>query len=219
MDGQTTTTQGAEQTTQAVQTSAPESQEQQTVEATPEKLNAFQKFMEGLFGGNKNAEDKAEDKPSGETTADQSNAETEKTFTQADIDAAIEAAQQKWKDDAAEAERVKNLSPEEKAAEEEKKKDTEIETLRTQLLQKELKEAAVKSLEKEGFPVGLAEVLDYSSKEGMESSLKKTQEIFKSSLASAINERLKGKTPEGLGNATSAENLLRDQIAKNIRGL
>lgn len=219
MDGQTTTTQGAEQTTQATQTSATATQEQTSVEATPEKLNAFQKFMEGLFGENKNAESKAEDTPLGDTVANTGSAETEKMFTQSDIDAAVEAAQQKWKDDAAEAERVKNLSPEEKAAEEEKKKDTEIETLRAQLLQKELKESAVKSLEKEGFPVGLAEMLNYSSKENMESSLKQTQEIFKESLSAAVKERLKGKTPEGLGNATSAENLLRDQIAKNIRGL
>lgn len=219
MDGQTTTTQGAEQTTQATQTSATATQEQTSVEATPEKLNAFQKFMEGLFGGNKNSESKAEDTPLGDTVANTGSAETEKMFTQSDIDAAVEAAQQKWKDDAAEAERVKNLSPEEKAAEEEKKKDTEIETLRAQLLQKELKESAVKSLEKEGFPVGLAEMLNYSSKENMESGLKQTQEIFKESLSAAVKERLKGKTPEGLGNATSAENLLRDQIAKNIRGL
>lgn len=219
MDGQTTTTQGAEQTTQAEQTSTTATQEQNSVEATPEKLNAFQKFMEGLFGGNRNADGKAEDTSSGDAAADTGSAKTEKTFTQADIDSAVEAAQQKWKDDAAEAERVKNLSPEEKAAEEEKKKDTEIETLRAQLLQKELKEAAVKSLEKEGFPVGLAEMLNYSSKEEMESSLKQTQEIFKESLSAAVKERLKGKTPEGLGNATSAENLLRDQIAKNIRGL
>lgn len=219
MDGQTTTTQGAEQTTQATQTSATATQEQTSVEATPEKLNAFQKFMEGLFGGNKNAESKAEDTPLGDTVANTGSAETEKMFTQSDIDAAVEAAQQKWKDDAAEAERVKNLSPEEKAAEEEKKKDTEIETLRAQLLQKELKESAVKSLEKEGFPVGLAEMLNYSSKENMESGLKQTKEIFKESLSAAVKERLKGKTPEGLGNATSAENLLRDQIAKNIRGL
>ena len=82
-----------------------------------------------------------------------------------------------------------------------------------------LKESAVKSLEKEGFPVGLAEMLNYSSKENMESGLKQTQEIFKESLSAAVKERLKGKTPEGLGNATSAENLLRDQIAKNIREL
>lgn len=67
--------------------------------------------------------------------------------------------------------------------------------------------------------MGLAEMINYSSKEEMENSLKKTQEIFKESLSAAVTERLKGKTPEGLGNATSAENLLRDQIAKNVRGL
>ena len=67
--------------------------------------------------------------------------------------------------------------------------------------------------------MGLAGVLDYSSKERMEETLKNTTEIFKESLAVAVQTRLKGRTPEGLGGAASAENLLRDQIAKNIRGL
>jgi len=53
----------------------------------------------------------------------------------------------------------------------------------------------------------------------MEETLKNTMQIFKDSLASAVQTRLKGKTPEGLGNAASAEGLLRDQIARNIRGL
>ena len=70
-----------------------------------------------------------------------------------------------------------------------------------------------------GFPVGLADVLDYSSKERMEETLKNTTKVFKDSLAVAIQSRLKGKTPEGLGGAASAENLLRDQIARNVRGL
>ena len=44
--------------------------------------------------------------------------------------------------------------------------------MRSQLLQKELRESATKSLETDGFPVGLADVLDYSSKERMEETLK-----------------------------------------------
>lgn len=98
-------------------------------------------------------------------------------------------------------------------------KDSEIASLRSQLLQKELRESATKSLETDGFPVGLADVLDYSSKERMEETLKNTTKVFKDSLAVAIQSRLKGKTPEGLGGAASAENLLRDQIARNVRGL
>ena len=86
-------------------------------------------------------------------------------------------------------------------------------------MQKELRESATKSLETDGFPVGLADVPDYSSKERMEETLKNTTKVFKDSLAVAIQSRLKGKPPEGLGGAASAENLLRDQIARNVRGL
>lgn len=209
MDG-TTTMQGTEQ---EVQATATETQGQQTAETTPEKVSALQKFINGLFGGGKDAEPEKKEEPAAKETA------AEKSFTQADMDAAIEAAKQKWLDEAVEAERVKKLTPEEKAKEEQEKKDSEIADLRSQLLQKELRESATKSLEADGFPVGLADVLDYSSKERMEETLANTTKVFKDSLAVAIQSRLKGKTPEGLGGAASSENLIRDQIAKNIRGL
>ena len=209
MDG-TTTMQGTEQ---EVQNTATETQGQQTAESTPEKVSTLQKFIDGLFGGGKKAEGTEPEKKDGDPAAEK--AEEEKSFTQADVD----AAKQQWLDEAAEAERVKKLTPEEKAKEEQEKKDSEIASLRSQLLQKELRESATKSLETDGFPVGLADVLDYSSKERMEETLKNTTKVFKDSLAVAIQSRLKGKTPEGLGGAASAENLLRDQIARNVRGL
>lgn len=211
---ETTTMQGTEQEAQAT---AAETQEQQTAENTPEKVSALQKFIDGLFGGGKKAEG-TEPEKEGSNAAEEVHAE-EKRFTQGDIDAAIEAAKQQWLDEAAEAERVKKLTPEERAKEEQENKDSEIASLRSQLLQKELRENATKALEADGFPVGLADVLDYSSKERMEETLKNTTKVFKDSLAAAIQSRLKGKTPEGLGGAASAENLLRDQIAKNVRGL
>ena len=205
-----TTMQGTEQ---EVQNTATETQGQQTAESTPEKVSTLQKFIDGLFGGGKKAEGAEPEKKDGDPAAEK--AEEEKSFTQADV----EAAKQQWLDEAAEAERVKKLTPEEKAKEEQEKKDSEIASLRSQLLQKELRESATKSLETDGFPVGLADVLDYSSKERMEETLKNTTKVFKDSLAVAIQSRLKGKTPEGLGGAASAENLLRDQIARNVRGL
>lgn len=210
---ETTTTKGAGQ---EVQAAAAEPQEQQTAEHTPEKVSALQKFIDGLFGGKK--AEGAEPEKKDEAPAEEPSSE-EKSYTQADVDAAIEAAKQKWLDEAAEAERVGKLTPEEKAKEEQEKKDSEIASLRSQLLQKELRESAAKSLEADGFPAGLADVLDYSSRERMEETLKNTTKVFKDSLAAAIQSRLKGRTPEGLGGAASAENLLRDQIAKNIRGL
>lgn len=214
MDEQTTTTQEAEQTAPATAT---ETQEQQKAEDTPEKVSALQKFINGLFGGKESDATGSDEEEGEEAAAD--GASSEKNFTQADMDAAIEAAKNKWADEAVEAERVKKLSPEEKAAEEQKKRDTEIADLRGQLLKKELQETATKALEKDGFPVRLAGMLNYSSKEAMEESLKETTEMFKESLEVAIKARLKGKTPEGLGGAASPENLIRSQIAKNIRGI
>ena len=211
---ETTNTQVTEQ---EAQDTAVETQAQQTAEATPEKMNALQKFINGLFGGGKDTGADESEKSGNEATVDGDT--VEKSFTQADLDAAIEAAKQQWLDEAAEAERIKTLTPEQKVAEERQKKDSEIANLRSQLLQKELRENATKALEKDGFPVGLADVLDYSSKERMEESLRNTTAVFKESLASAIQTRLKGKTPEGLGVAASSENLLRDQIARNIRGM
>lgn len=173
MDG-TTTMQGTEQ---EVQNTATETQGQQTAESTPEKVSTLQKFIDGLFGGGKKAEGAEPEKKDGDPVAEK--AEEEKSFTQADVDAAIEAAKQQWLDEAAEAERVKKLTPEEKTKEEQEKKDSEIASLRSQLLQKELRESATKSLETDGFPVGLADVLDYSSKERMEETLKNTTKLSK----------------------------------------
>lgn len=219
MEEQITTTESEVKDVQPGAETAPPAAE----EPSAENLNAFQKFLSGLFGGKEGkAADpepgKAEEKASDGKKEEDPAGSGEKTFTQADLEAAVEAAHQKWLDEAAEAERVKKLTPEQKAAEEQQKKDEEIASLRSQLLQKELKETAVRSLEAEGFPAGLAGMLDYSSRERMEETLKSATEIFKESLASAVQSRLKGKTPEGLGNAVSADSLLRAQIEKNIMG-
>ena len=66
--------------------------------------------------------------------------------------------------------------------------------------------------------MGLADLLTYTDQESMEKSLKHTQEVFKGALEAAVKERLRGKTPEGLGGGAKAENTVKDQIAQSIRG-
>ena len=183
-----------------------------------EKLNAFQKFMNSLFGEKSEEADDAKKAESTEKKEDEKKAELEKTFTQSDIDAAIEAARQKWDAEAAEKKRVEGLTPEEKEKEEQKKKDVELKTLRAELLKKELKEKAVKKLQESGDPIGLAELLNYGSEEEMEKSYEHTLKTFRGCFSAAITERLKGKTPEGLGKSAAGESLLREEIAKRIRG-
>lgn len=189
-----------------------------TPEDREEKLNAFQRFMNSLFGEKSDETDDAKKTEGTEKTEDKKTAEPEKTFTQSDIDAAIEAARQKWDAEAAEKKRVEKLTPEEKEKEEQRKKDTELKTLRAELLKKELKEQAVKKLQESGDPIGLAELLRYESAEEMEKSYEHTIKTFRDCFSSAITERLKGKTPEGLGRSAAGESLLREQIAKNVRG-
>ena len=53
----------------------------------------------------------------------------------------------------------------------------------------------------------------------MKKSLSDLTGIFKDCLSAAIDKRLRGKVPEGLGAAASTENMIKDQIAKNIRGI
>lgn len=181
---------------------------------TAEQRTAFQRFMDSLFGGKAEA-------PAGQEGADGERAKQEpeaKTYTEAELQAQLEAAKSVWAAEQAEQARLAKLSPEERAKAEGEAKDKELEGLKAQLLQRELKDTALAKLEKEGFPVGLADILTYTDQESMEKSLGRVQEIFKASLESAVKERLRGKTPAGLGGAATAENAIKDQIAKNIRG-
>ena len=183
----------------------PQQTNQQPTTPTAEQRTAFQKFWDSLFGG------KEEPAPgSGEGTkkdGDPAPKEGEgtkqepqggKSYSEADVEAKIAEAKAAW--------------------EAEQQEKQELTKLRTELLQRDLKDAAVKKLTDEGFPVGLADLLTYTDKESMEKSLQQTQEVFKSALEAAVKERLRGKTPEGLGGGAKAENTVKDQIAQGIRG-
>ena len=201
----------------------PQQTNQQPTTPTAEQRTAFQKFWDSLFGG------KEEPAPgSGEGTkkdGDPAPKEGEgtkqepqggKSYSEADVEAKIAEAKAAWEAEQQEKQRLAKLSPEERA--EGEAQAQELTKLRTELLQRDLKDAAVKKLTDEGFPVGLADLLTYTDKESMEKSLQQTQEVFKSALEAAVKERLRGKTPEGLGGGAKAENTVKDQIAQGIRG-
>ena len=186
----------------------PQQTNQQPATPTAEQRTAFQKFWDSLFGG------KEEPAPgSGEGTK-----KGGKSYSEADVEAKIAEAKAAWEAEQQEKQRLAKLPPEERAKAEGEAQAQELTKLRTELLQRDLKDAAVKKLTDEGFPVGLADLLTYTDKESMEKSLQQTQEVFKSALEAAVKERLRGKTPEGLGGGAKAENTVKDQIAQGIRG-
>ena len=220
---ETTTT-----TSTAADTAGAEAQTaQQPAAPTAEQRTAFQKFWDALFGGK---EDPAPGSGEGEGTkkdGDPAPKEGEgtkpegkdgKSYSEADVEAKIAEAKAAWEAEQAEQQRLAKLSPEERAKAEGEAKEQELTKLRAELLQRDLKDAALKKLTDEGFPVGLADLLTYTDQEGMEKSLKHTQEVFKGALEVAVKERLRGKTPEGLGGGAKAENAVKDQIAQGIRG-
>ena len=184
---------------------------------TQEQQNAFQRFLGSLFGGKAEAPAPAEGTDTTPAPAPKQEPEG-KTYTEAQLQAQLEAAKAQWAAQQQEEARLSKLPPEERAKAEADAQKKEVEDLRAQLLQRDLKDAALKQLEKDGFPAGLAELLAYTDKEAMEKSMAHAQEVFKSCLEAAVKERLRGKTPEGLGGAASAENAIKDQIAQNIRG-
>ncbi len=183
-----------------------------------EQISALQKLMNGLFGG-KGEKVGAEPAPEGKGGTPEVTDDAGKTFTQADIDAAVKSAEEKWRNEAAEAERLKKLSPEERAEEDAKKKDAELTELRAKVLETDLRKKAEGVLLKEKLPNGLLDLLDYTSEEKMTKGLDSLIPIYREAIEAGVKEKLRGKTPEGLGNAGGGENLLRAQIAKNVRGL
>lgn len=194
---------------------------QQTTEVTTptaEQQTAFQKFMAGLFGGK--SQEAAPAAAAGEAAPAASTTQVPggTTYTEADLQAKLEAAKAAWAADQEEQTRLAKLSPEERAKAEADTDRKKVADLEAKLLQRDLKDTALATLQKDGFPVGLADLLTYTDQASMEASLKSTQEVFKAALESAVKERLRGKTPEGLGGAADNENALRDKIAQNIRG-
>lgn len=187
-------------------------------EGAKEQLNAFQKFMKTLIGGEKDDPAKETSPAEGEDGKGKKTEPTAKTYSEDDLATALAAEKQKWLDEQKEKERIAKLSPEEREKAEKESSEKRIADLEQKLLQKELREEAVTSLSKDGFPVGLAELVSYSSKDDMTASLETVTKTFKTCLAEAVNQKLKGKTPAGLGGAAHAENATKDLIAKNIRG-
>ena len=183
---------------------------------TPEQQTTFQKWLAGLFGGKETAPAGQESDPAADKGGSQE--PQGKTYTEADLRSEIEKAKAAWAAEQQEQARLAKLTPEERAKAEADAKDQKLADLEAKLLQRDLKDAALAKLEKEGFPVGLADLLTYTDQESMEKSLERVQEVFKTSLEAAVKERLRGRTPEGLGGAATAENALKDQIAQNIRG-
>lgn len=184
-----------------------EGQEQQE-ETVAVPKGRFTDFMKSLFEGGK--DEKAEDGKEAESKA--------KTAPAVDFEARLAEEKAKWEAEFAKKEELSKLPDADKAKAEADAQKAELAAVKQQLAERELKAESISYLQKEGYPIGLADMLNFSSKETKDKTLEKVVGIFETTLESAVKERLKGKTPIGLGGANSLVNQLQSEIAKNIRG-
>lgn len=190
---ETKTTPGAAEETAATSNGAQDKGAEGT--AAKEQDGLMQKLVDFLSRGEKKSAP-GKDKPA-EAEGDG------KTYTQAELEAAV-----------AEAVAKAGAKQPEKAAGADVQK--ELAELKAQLLGKELRELAAAELQKQNLPADLAALLDYSSKEKMQASLKTVAESFNSSIEAAVKDRLKGTTPPGLGMGNGKETI-EEQIARAMK--
>ena len=211
----TTTTEP--ETTPAAETTPPGGKEPEGKESKPES-----KFLQRLGkllginddggdgkGGDEDTKPKGDAKPKGKDG---------KTYTEADVQARIDAAKTQWQAEQQEQARLAKLSPEERAKAEAAKTGDEITQLKAQLLAHDLKDKAIAQLSGDGYPVGLADLLPLTSEQDMTAAIDKLTDAFDTAVAAAVKERLRGKPPAGIGRDNNQTEAMRDQIAKAIRG-
>ncbi len=187
----------------------------ETTTATKDEKSLGQKIKE-VFTGKKDeataedivtAEEKIDD-PEDKSAVSNSNADLQTTIEQAKQEAVAE-----YKKQLEEQERKSKLSPEELKAEEDAEKDKELERLRHDILVRDCRDKAITELNNAGFPVELADIIDYTSEETAKESLSKIKKVYADSIEKGIKERLKGRTPTGL-NANNDINSTADMQAK-----
>ncbi len=143
----------------------------------------------------------------------------EKTYTQADLDAAVKAAKEEIAAQQAEEKRRAKLTPEQRAAEDQEAMKKQNEELKAKLNRMELEQKAAAKLEEKKLPASLAKYLDYTDESKMEASLEDFGTMYKNDLEAGIKEALKGATPKGMGSAANlTDGMISAEIQKRIRG-
>lgn len=144
----------------------------------------------------------AEDSPSddGEDDTGDDNQESTKTFTQEDVDKAIQKRlareRKKWEQEQlnqqTEAEKLAGMNEKQKKEYQEKKKQEELEKREKEITKRELSAQAKETLVDKGLPMDLADVLDYTDADACNASIERVEKAFQQAVQKAIDDKIKG---------------------------
>ncbi len=138
-----------------------------------------------------------------------------KTFTPEELERFVEEKRREWEAEqkAAEQERLQRLPEEERLKQEKLSAQDELAKLKEEIGKLKVRDKLIDYLNKHGYPIGLEKILPYTSdEEAAMKSMEMLIETFDESVYAAVRERLRGKTPEGLGRNHNTSEAIRNQI-------
>lgn len=117
---------------------------------------------------------------------------------------ALNTAKAQWEKDAkareqaarTEAERLANMTAQQKAEHEAKEREDQIAARERAVTLRELKAEALGTLAERKLPKELADVLDYSDAEKCKTSLDAIEKAFRAAVQAGVESRMKGTTPK-----------------------
>ena len=127
-----------------------------------------------------------------------------KTFTQEELNAAVEKriarerkqTEERIKEAVTEAQKLAKMSADERAQHEKEELEKTLKQRETEITKRELRAEAKSQLSDKGLPVELAEVLPYTDAETTNQALEAVEKVFRLAVEKGVNERLKGNPPK-----------------------
>lgn len=134
---------------------------------------------------------------------DAENDQTQTSFTQEDIDQAVQSAiaeeRKRWQNELdnqkSEAEKLANMSEAQKKKYQEEKRLKDLDEREAAINRRELTAQAKDMLADKGLPIELAEILDYKDAETCSGSIEAVSKAFQSAVEKAVENRIKGGEP------------------------
>lgn len=139
--------------------------------------------------------------------------EPEKTFTQADLDAAIAEAKAEWKaglkeqleNAKSEGEKLAKMTAAERKAEEERIEREKFEKEKAEFERKSIVAEVTRQLADKGLPVSFAEMVAGADAEQSKANIEAFEKAWNGAVEAAIKSKLGGKTPNIGGVQSNAE--------------
>lgn len=139
------------------------------------------------------------EQPAAQPAQEQPAGTPERTFTQADVDRMIQDRlnrerrqhQQDIDNARSEGERLARMTAEQRAQQEAEQREQQLRDREAEITRRELRAAAIETLQSRDLPRELESMLDYASAEACNASIDNLEKVFRAAVQSAVDKRLK----------------------------